>query len=176
MTKVLITTSGKGTRLGEITSHTNKSLVPVGDKYAICHIIDNYPNNTDFIVKIYDVNEQSITMKKLNVNYNQLPGEIRKQLQYSEIVDKLNDIGIYHGDIRHHNFGWSENDKTWKIFDFATYVLFENNEWIIVPVSLRYECDPNEYNQTYIDECYMIYETFNDFIEECIVNQCIHIK
>ena len=84
-----------------------------------------------------------------------------------ELILKLNEIGIYHGDIRHHNFGWSENDKTWKIYDFATSGLFNNNEWIIVPVPLRrYDCNLNEYNGTYIDECDMIYETFNDFIKE----------
>lgn len=127
------------------------------NEYSIYKYLYENHNDTDFIVKNYDVNEQSITMEKLNVNYNQIPVEIRKQLEYSKIVDKLNEIGIYHGDIRHHNFGWSENDKTWKIYDFATSGLFNNNEWIIVPVPLRrYDCNLNEYNQTYIDECDMI--------------------
>jgi NDP-sugar pyrophosphorylase family protein len=53
MTKtVLITTSGTGERLGSITKYTNKSLVNVGDKYAICHIIENYESNTEFIITI----------------------------------------------------------------------------------------------------------------------------
>jgi NDP-sugar pyrophosphorylase family protein/thiamine kinase-like enzyme len=50
MTKVLITTSGKGTRLGDLTSYTNKSLVPVGDKYALARIIDCYPIDSEFII------------------------------------------------------------------------------------------------------------------------------
>lgn len=52
MKRVLITTSGTGSRLGNITKYTNKSLVPVGDKYAICHIIDNYDNNTEFVITL----------------------------------------------------------------------------------------------------------------------------
>lgn len=49
--KVLITTSGLGSRLGDITKYTNKSLVKIGDKAAICHIIDSYPN-ASFVVTL----------------------------------------------------------------------------------------------------------------------------
>ena len=52
MTSVLITTSGTGSRLEKLTVNTNKSLLPVGDKYAICHIIDSYPKSTKFIVTL----------------------------------------------------------------------------------------------------------------------------
>lgn len=52
MVYVLITTSGTGSRLEKLTSNTNKSLLPVGDKYAICHIIDSYPTNTKFVVTL----------------------------------------------------------------------------------------------------------------------------
>ena len=52
LNKVLITTSGIGHRLGEHTKYTNKSLLSVGDKYAICHIIDNYEKNTHFIITL----------------------------------------------------------------------------------------------------------------------------
>ena len=41
--KVLITTSGLGSRLGELTDYTNKSLVRVTDKPAISNIIESYP-------------------------------------------------------------------------------------------------------------------------------------
>ena len=50
---VFITTSGIGERLGSITKHTNKSLVKVGDKYAICYIVELYNEpDTEFIVTL----------------------------------------------------------------------------------------------------------------------------
>jgi len=52
MSRVLITTSGTGSRLENLTKYTNKSLIPVGDKYAICHIIDTYPKGTEFVITI----------------------------------------------------------------------------------------------------------------------------
>ncbi|MFZ2187703.1 MAG: nucleoside-diphosphate-sugar pyrophosphorylase [Candidatus Moraniibacteriota bacterium] len=50
--KVLITTSGRGARLGEITQYTNKSLVKVGKKPAISYIIEQYPKNTEFVITV----------------------------------------------------------------------------------------------------------------------------
>ena len=50
--KVLITTSGVGSRLGDLTDYTNKSLVRLGDKPSISHIIDAYPNKTDFVITL----------------------------------------------------------------------------------------------------------------------------
>jgi NDP-sugar pyrophosphorylase family protein len=50
--KVLITTSGTGSRLGDITKYMNKSLVKIGKKPAISYIIESYPRNTEFIVTI----------------------------------------------------------------------------------------------------------------------------
>jgi choline kinase len=49
--KVLITTSGLGTRLGYISKYTNKSLVKIGDKPTISHIIDLYPD-ADFVITL----------------------------------------------------------------------------------------------------------------------------
>jgi CTP:phosphocholine cytidylyltransferase-like protein len=48
--KVLITTSGVGSRLGELTNFTNKALVRVGKKPAISYIIESYPTNTEFVI------------------------------------------------------------------------------------------------------------------------------
>lgn len=50
--KVLLTTSGLGSRLGNLTKFTNKSLVRVGDKAAISHIIEIYPKNIEFVVTL----------------------------------------------------------------------------------------------------------------------------
>lgn len=50
--KVLITTSGLGSRLGEITDYTNKSLVVVGDKPALSYIIEKYPPSVTIVVTL----------------------------------------------------------------------------------------------------------------------------
>jgi len=50
--KVLITTSGIGSRLGDLTDYTNKALVKVGDKPAIAHIIESYPSDTQFVITL----------------------------------------------------------------------------------------------------------------------------
>lgn len=50
--KVLITTSGLGSRLGQLTEYTNKCLVRVADKPAISHIIESYPTGTQFVVSL----------------------------------------------------------------------------------------------------------------------------
>lgn len=49
---VLITTSGVGNRLGNLTKYTNKSLVRIGKKPAISYIIESYPTETDFVITI----------------------------------------------------------------------------------------------------------------------------
>jgi len=50
--KVLITTSGLGSRLGELTNYTNKCLVRVADKPAISYIIESYPENVEFVITL----------------------------------------------------------------------------------------------------------------------------
>jgi len=50
--KVLITTSGTGSRLGDITKYTNKSLIKIGDKLAISYIIENYNKLCSFVITL----------------------------------------------------------------------------------------------------------------------------
>ena len=50
--KVLITTSGLGSRLGNLTDYTNKSLVRVGDIPAISHIVEKYDKDTPFVITL----------------------------------------------------------------------------------------------------------------------------
>jgi choline kinase len=49
---VLITTSGMGTRLGNLTQFTNKSLIVVGDKPVLAQIIEKYPSDTTFVITL----------------------------------------------------------------------------------------------------------------------------
>ncbi len=50
--KVLIPTSGIGSRLGDITKYTNKSLVKIGKRPAISYIIEKYPVKTEFVITL----------------------------------------------------------------------------------------------------------------------------
>lgn len=50
--KVLLTTSGTGSRLSSLTKYKNKSLIRVGEMPAISHIIKMYPNETEFIITV----------------------------------------------------------------------------------------------------------------------------
>jgi NDP-sugar pyrophosphorylase family protein len=50
--KVLITTSGIGSRLGEFTKFTNKSLLRVGKKPVISHIIESYPLDIEIVITL----------------------------------------------------------------------------------------------------------------------------
>ncbi len=50
--KVLLTTSGIGSRLGDITKYTNKSLVTIGNKPTLAHIVERYPEDVEFVVTL----------------------------------------------------------------------------------------------------------------------------
>ena len=50
--KVLLTASGLGSRLGNITDYTNKSLVRVGAKPAISYIVESYDKSIPFVVTL----------------------------------------------------------------------------------------------------------------------------
>jgi NDP-sugar pyrophosphorylase family protein len=50
--KVLITTSGLGSRLGNLTDYTNKALIRIADKPAISYIIESYPQDTEFVITL----------------------------------------------------------------------------------------------------------------------------
>jgi choline kinase len=49
---VLITTSGVGSRLGNLTQFTNKSLIVVGNKPVLAQIIEKYPSDTNFVITL----------------------------------------------------------------------------------------------------------------------------
>ena len=50
--KVLITTSGIGSRLGDLTSFTNKCLVRVGKKPAISYIVERYSDDIELVITL----------------------------------------------------------------------------------------------------------------------------
>jgi choline kinase len=103
--KVLITTSGVGSRLGEITSENNKSLIRVGGKPVLSHIIESYPENCEFIVTLgyygdYVKQFLQIAYPKLNFKFvwvDNFSGE-KSSLAYSisKCKEHLNSPFIYH--------------------------------------------------------------------------------
>ena len=50
--KVLITTSGVGSRLGELTNYTNKSLIRIGKKPAISYIVERYSDDVEIVITL----------------------------------------------------------------------------------------------------------------------------
>jgi hypothetical protein len=50
--KVLITTSGVGSGLGDLNKYTNKALIKIGDKPIISHIIENYDKKIEFVITL----------------------------------------------------------------------------------------------------------------------------
>lgn len=50
--KLFITTSGIGSRLGDLTKFTNKSMIKIGKKPVISYIIDEYPKDIEIVVSL----------------------------------------------------------------------------------------------------------------------------
>lgn len=50
--KILITTSGLGQRLGELTKYTNKSLIRIGKKPALSYIVEKYDDNIEIVITL----------------------------------------------------------------------------------------------------------------------------
>lgn len=120
--KVLITTSGLGSRLGEISKYTNKSLIKIGDKAAISHIIDIYPDITEFVITlgyfgdhVQQFLELAYPAKKFEfVTVNPFVGEgsgllksmsfAKDNLQCSFIFHACDTILIEQPPVPHHNY------------------------------------------------------------------------
>jgi glucose-1-phosphate thymidylyltransferase len=55
---VLLTTSGTGSRLGELTRNTNKALVEINGRPAVDYILRNYAVDTEFVVTLGYLGDQ----------------------------------------------------------------------------------------------------------------------
>ena len=86
--KVLITTSGIGSRLKELTKIMNKALVKVAGKPALSYILESYPKDMEFVVTVGYLKEQVIDFIKQN--YPQL------KVTFAE-VDKFDGPGTSMG-------------------------------------------------------------------------------
>ena len=62
---VCILAAGVGSRVGSYSTYLNKSLLPIKKKAAISHIIDRFPNNTEFVIAIGHFGKQVKNFLKL---------------------------------------------------------------------------------------------------------------
>lgn len=62
---MVITTSGVGSRLKELTTHTNKSLVRLGKKPTLSYIIESYQKNVPIVITVRYKSEQVMELVKL---------------------------------------------------------------------------------------------------------------
>jgi hypothetical protein len=50
--RVCIPTAGTGSRLGGLTKFINKSLVSIANRPALCHLIEQFPGDTEFVLAL----------------------------------------------------------------------------------------------------------------------------
>ena len=50
--RVVIPTAGLGQRLQDLTKNLNKSLVTIANKPVISHIMNSFPEKTEFVIPI----------------------------------------------------------------------------------------------------------------------------
>jgi len=50
--RVCIPTAGTGSRLGGLTKYVNKSLVSIANRPTLCHIIEKFPSDTEFVLAL----------------------------------------------------------------------------------------------------------------------------
>lgn len=50
--KVCILAAGTGSRLGELSTHLNKGVLPINNKAVISYIIEKFPQNIEFVIAV----------------------------------------------------------------------------------------------------------------------------
>ena len=182
--QIIITTSGIGSRLGNLTKNTNKCLIKVGDKYVIDYIINNYINkDVEFIftigykgdyVKQYIeiVYKDKIKYKFINVDKFEGPGS---SLGYSllQVKDHITGPFIFHcnDSIIYENIDIENlNENTLFLFqdnDSTQYASVNTNNEIINKINEKGELD---YDYIYIGvACIFEYKLFFEILEEIYV-------
>lgn len=88
--RVFIPTAGLGSRLGSLTKNLNKSLIEIGLKPAISHIINNFPESTEFVIalgfdsrKVKDFLTLTYPDKKFYFSYVDDYSSVNSSLGYS---------------------------------------------------------------------------------------------
>ncbi len=176
--KVLITTSGIGSRLGELTNYTNKALIRVGKKPAISYIVERYPDEIELVITlgyfgnhVKDFLELAYPQKNFNfVNVDKYEGE-GSSLGYSMLQAKehLQCPFIFHAsDTIVLDKNILEPDKNWIGGSFgkesSQYRTIANNRWTSPTIN---EKGAINYDSIYIGLAGIYeYDTFWDALEE----------
>ena len=84
MAKVCILTAGLGRRMGVFSSYANKAILPIDSKAVLTHIIEKFPQETEYVIGLGHLREQV-------VNYLTLAHPELK-VKYVE-VDNIDDEG-----------------------------------------------------------------------------------
>ena len=50
--RVVIPTAGIGSRLGKLTKYLNKSLVSISNRPTLCHLIEQFPKDCEFVIAL----------------------------------------------------------------------------------------------------------------------------
>lgn len=58
--KISILAAGKGTRMGPVDNNLNKALLPIKNKAVISHIIDFFPEDSEFVIAVGHKKQQVI--------------------------------------------------------------------------------------------------------------------
>jgi len=80
---VIIPTAGTGSRMGNYTKNLNKALLPYKNKPVLSHIIDQFPDDTSFIIPIGYLGDQIVDF--CNVAYS------NKNIKFVKIDDWISD-------------------------------------------------------------------------------------
>ncbi|EKE28279.1 MAG: hypothetical protein ACD_3C00083G0018 [uncultured bacterium (gcode 4)] len=153
--KLLITTSWTGSRLGNLTKETNKSIIKVWDKEIISYILDMYPDDIEIVVtlwyygdKVKDFLEVNYPDRKIEYAYVDKYEWAWSSLWYSMLCAKdfLDCPFIFHcndtivNDYKpqvNHNWAWwfkvenSEQYTTFKV-DWPEITQFNTNKWAAI--------------------------------------------
>lgn len=142
--KVLITTSGTGSRLGQLTQNRNKGLIKVGEKPAISHIIDNLLEcaeklniKLDFVITVGHKSEQIVAF--LRMAYPEIAFNFIKVFPYAgpgssllasimKAKDELRGPFIFHAcDMIPE--GWTSYHNLLKTEDKNVFLSFHDNSY-----------------------------------------------
>lgn len=176
--KLLITTSGIGSRLGKLTKNTNKALLKIWWKEIISYIIDIYPKDIEIIVtlwykgeKVKKFLENNYKDRKINYVYIDKFEWLWSSLWYSILQTKnvLDSPFIFHCNDtivnKYTPIIWKNWAGWFKVNDSTQYATFKTNSNNIISYNVNKWALNYDYAHIWIVGIYE-YEKFFDILEK----------